>query len=117
MTTGPEDRFIEDVIDRLDHVESGRGPDRDARWAILSIAVLAVSLVGLAWWSSGPVVSRVGATELDPGITAEEVEGAIRRIQIRTPATDLAPEGVPGATPTGVERYQRIDAIAPGRRS
>ncbi|MEE2973025.1 MAG: hypothetical protein VX672_07860 [Planctomycetota bacterium] len=117
MTTGSEDRFIDGVVDQLDHVESGRVLDRDARWAIVSLAVVGLSLAASAWWSSGPTSVRIAPNEVDPGITPAEVEGAIRRLRIQTPETDPTPDPLPGATPAGVERYQRIDAIAPGRRS
>ena len=117
MSKDSEDSFIDGVIDRLDHVEPRRGLDRDARWAIASLAVVGLSLVFLAWWSADPAPSPGDAGEVDAGITPAEVEGAIRRLQIPLPEADLTPERIPGATPAGVERYQRIDAIAPGRRS
>ena len=117
MSSGSDERFIDGVIDRLDHVEPGRGLDRDARWAIVSLAALGLSLAALAWWSSGPASTRTAPDEVDPGITPAAVEEAIRRLRVRPPGTDPMPDPLPGATPAGVERYQGIDAIAPGLRS
>lgn len=121
MNTGRSDRFTNDIIDRLEGVEEKPRLDRDGRHGL--IAVLVVTVVLLATISFEAIVDRametsaVGVADRAPLVTPASIRDAVDRIQV--PAAEDSSR-VPGGsveTDTMPHRYERIEAMAPGRRS
>ena len=117
MTRKAEDPFLDRVLERLDHVEDGPRLDRDARRAIMALALVVLVVGGMVWWRAEPVGSESLESDVDAGVTPAAVEGALRRIQIPPAGGERTPTRIPGATPAGSDRYEEIDATAPGRRT
>ena len=132
MTRKPDDSFVEGVLDRLDDLEPPRILDRDARRAMMLTGIVAVVMVGLAGgWAGGWVGGWVGGWEPSsgeepisasgPAIDPASVGEALRRLKVDpTPGSKpsgLEPSEPNPATPEAIERYQSVDASAPGRRT
>lgn len=129
MTREPDDPFVDGVLDRLDDLEPPRILDRDARRAMMLTGMVAVVLValvlaGLAGGLAGGLKASSGEEPISasgPSIDPASVGEALRRLKV-DPAPGSKPSGLEPsepnpATPEGIERYQSVDASAPGRRT
>ena len=129
MTREPDDPFVDGVLDRLDDLEPPRILDRDARRAMMltgmvAVVMVALVLAGLAGGLAGGLKASSGEEPISasgPSIDPASVGEALRRLKV-DPAPGSKPSGLEPsepnpATPEGIERYQSVDASAPGRRT
>ena len=129
MTREPDDPFVDGVLDRLDDLEPPRILDRDARRAVMltgmvAVVMVALVLAGLAGGLAGGQEAGSGEEPISasgPSIDPASVGEALRRLKV-DPAPGSKPSGLEPsepnpATPEGIERYQSVDASAPGRRT
>ena len=110
------DPFVDGVLDQLDDLEAPRTLDRDARRAIILTGVVTFLMIGMV------ILGMVGNDEdqsravVGPSIDPASIGEALRRLQVDSPSSSQ-PSGPNPATPEGGERYESVDASAPGRRT
>ena len=123
MSLDPPDRFTEGILDRLDGVEESPRIDRDGRHGLIALGVIV--LVLLVMVSFQVVVDRAGGATSDdleaglPLVSPATILEAVDRIQVPF-VIEKGIQEVPsesGETQMVPQRYEAIDATAPGCRT